>query len=87
MSFRQDGAVGGGVFMQDADSTMVEVVTAALGGGGGGRQLRWRVRARRAAMAALLRTADGAFVRSLLLQPSLAVAAHDDVRRWAKPSL
>ena len=37
---------------------------------------RWRscVRARRAAMAALLRTADGAFVRSLLLQPSLAVA-------------
>jgi hypothetical protein len=42
------------------------------------------------AMAALLRTADGAFVRSLLLQLSLAVAgraAHDDVRRWAKPIL
>jgi hypothetical protein len=32
MTFHQDGAVGGGVFMQDADSTMVEVMTAADGG-------------------------------------------------------
>jgi hypothetical protein len=48
------------------------------------------VRAWRAAIAVLLPTADGAFVRSLLLQPPLAVAgraAHDDVRRWAKQIL
>jgi hypothetical protein len=87
MTFHQDGAVGGGVFMQDADSTMVEVMTAADGGlwaaavaagSCGGACVRGAQRWLRSC---------GAFVRSLLLQPSLAVAAHDDVRRWAKPSL